>query len=269
MSSNRKSFLGVYRLTFRTEIDVDATDPVPNRVGYHWFRKDDVEDRHESWVTFTPDNSPDWIVGVRLEPDSTGTLVAAELRVFPREDYSDADVNTDYPWLRGEWSRAIASIPEGGIRARMLRSIRLGDHLRESRQTAIDNLRRVPNLLERLVGFGYTAEDIERWRESLTTPEVLAQGHGEDYPELLYARISALYVNAIGSGSKRPHVDVADQLGDGWTSTKVREWVRRARSREMGLLTETAKGVAGGDLTNKARRILDDAGYEEESYGED
>jgi hypothetical protein len=77
--------------------------------------------------------------------------------------------------------------------------------------------------------------------------------------DLFYAQWAERYVEALDVAPDKPikHlVDVGDEVV---TGDEVRARLRRARER--GLLTSPArKGVPGGELTDKAKRVLHEAG---------
>jgi hypothetical protein len=224
----------------------------------------------ESWVNFDLDDRGLWVVAVRFVPDTVGALVAAEVRVFPNER-----VQTDPPTMsndaraRGEWSHDLTSIPTGGVRTRDLRAVKLETHLSSMRWVARQTLLEHVDRLADGDNYRFSEHELRSWRLALVDPEVLAKGRGEEISDLDYARIAALYVGACETGSRRPNAEVAEQLGEGWDATRVKEWVRRCRSRPKRLLTEAAqRGVPGGRLTDKAVRLLEndtrgtgDSGY--------
>ena len=66
------------------------------------------------------------------------------------------------------------------------------------------------------------------------------------------ARLSAEYLEVVGSGSRRPVVEVADRHG--WDVERTRRALGRARAR--GLLLGAGRGRAGGALSGEAERLL-------------
>lgn len=83
-------------------------------------------------------------------------------------------------------------------------------------------------------------------------------------PDLFYAIAALDYVRAMATDERTPirvMVDAAEQRGEHVTEDELRARLRRARSKERGLLTApTRNGVAGGELTDKALRLLREAG---------
>jgi len=80
--------------------------------------------------------------------------------------------------------------------------------------------------------------------------------------DLHYAKAALAYVEALKADPRRPvkhMVDTSPEL----TPDEVRARLRRARERE--LLTGAPKGRPGGELTEKAKKVLHDAGLLTES----
>lgn len=71
--------------------------------------------------------------------------------------------------------------------------------------------------------------------------------------DVKHASIAAMYVRLLDEKEPRPVVALAQQLHLGHKT--VRNYLFTARER--GLLTSAGRGVAGGQLTDKARRLLD------------
>jgi hypothetical protein len=77
--------------------------------------------------------------------------------------------------------------------------------------------------------------------------------------DLFYAQWARRYVKALEAAPRSPiaHL-VATSDNPGTTGDEIRARIRRARERE--LLTSTPKGRPGGELTDKAKALLRDAG---------
>ena len=71
-------------------------------------------------------------------------------------------------------------------------------------------------------------------------------------PDVFYAGIAKEYVDLLGE-STAPTRDLAQRLGYS-SSSVARDLLHQARAR--GLLTGTSKGLAGGQLTDKAKDLL-------------
>jgi hypothetical protein len=70
-------------------------------------------------------------------------------------------------------------------------------------------------------------------------------------PDVFYARLAAQYVELLKSTST-PTKDLAKLRN--YSDSSTRDLLNQARAR--GLLTRSAKGRAGGELTEKARELL-------------
>lgn len=168
-----------------------------------------------------------------------GVPVVGELRIFPHDDYPGR-----HP---GEWRarflQASTEAPPGGLTARLLRQVRVGEHMKVMGQ-----------ILEKFAGelkpLGLTMPPPRRAPRPMKIRE---RSHGRDD---LYARLAEAYVAAFNAGSRTPAADVARRwkLGpDG--AAKVRNLLFKARRR--GMLSDGPGGSkAGGELTDKARAIL-------------
>ena len=73
-------------------------------------------------------------------------------------------------------------------------------------------------------------------------------------PDIFYAGLAKEYVDLLGE-STAPTRDLALKLG--YTTSSIRDFLHQARVR--GLLTGSAKGLAGGHLTEKAKGLLGDS----------
>ena len=74
--------------------------------------------------------------------------------------------------------------------------------------------------------------------------------HGT-WSDLDLARLAAEYVAAVGR-SRKPVQELADEWN--YAESRIKQLMREARHR--GLLTETARRRAGGQLTERARELL-------------
>ena len=70
-------------------------------------------------------------------------------------------------------------------------------------------------------------------------------------PDIFYARLAAEYIELLRTGST-PTKDLAEKHH--YSPASMRDYLNKARSR--GLLTRPQRGRAGGELTDKARRLL-------------
>ena len=70
-------------------------------------------------------------------------------------------------------------------------------------------------------------------------------------PDVFYARLAAQYVEVLTMSSS-PTRDLAERIG--FSASSTRDFLHQARLR--GLLTKSVRGIAGGELTEKAIRLL-------------
>jgi hypothetical protein len=187
-----------------------------------------------------------WVCTYRLA-NQDGQSVIAELSIHP----SGKDV------------------PQGGLTTRILRRVRLGAHLAAITATVRgwasggtprkDRTTHIPAAPGRSaqVRVVFGAEDLDR---------DTAEGLGFSGPprerrpgrpgrsDREFAELAEQYVDARGRGSTRPTADVARERG--YDVAHIRDGIHEARER--GLLTRPAtKGRAGGELTPRARELLE------------
>ncbi len=238
-----------FHRTKAVDFDVEAEPSEDRRLGYV-----SVED---VWAEVPLGRN--WIAAYRLV-EQRGYPVVAELRIFPAEKRVWKNkVGSRSP---GEWSAEFfgckAKVPRGGITARMVRAVRIGEHHRVASEF-ISELRGQggkPNLALDLIQGGAALMEVQSTFEiKKTVPRSdvrprrrLAKGR----PEIFYAEMAGAYVEELQAGSKRPIVDLAKRLR--LDRSKVRDMIYAARRR--GLLSEARHGKRGGDLTDKAKRLL-------------
>ncbi len=198
---------------------------------------------------------PDGYVRVRIPLDDNwlavyelgerdGEPVIGEVRVLPLPKSRKAERE-----LKAALSeRPItyqAEKPSRPLTARTLRRLSPGLALELARETLLE----LPG--KYLVGFHGIRP------EALTAPRRPGRRGRSDR---FWAEIAVLYVEALSRGSRRPIADVAGRLsaqGEPYSQSRVRDVVREARVR--GLLTPAeGRGRAGGQLTERAKSILED-----------
>lgn len=187
----------------------------------------------EAWLEVDLDGG--WIAAYRLIPQG-GQPVVGEIRVFPNENA---------PRRAGRWSAerlgSQAPVPFGGIPARVLRQIRLREHL-----ALLDDIVEAHqkhqsfrlNLLDH--GFKQVAREAGRRGKS----------------DLFYAEIASAYVDLVGERDPIPRLRrrLEEKQGLHFADATIRDFVNRARGR--GLLTRSPPGRPGGELTSKALALL-------------
>lgn len=100
-----------------------------------------------------------------------------------------------------------------------------------------------------------TAADRRAWAKVRANYLDLASRFDRNSADERLASTAALYADLYSSGDQRPYDRLAEELGISVKSAKNRIY----QAREKGLLTSEGQGRAGGQLTSKAREILDGA----------
>lgn len=157
-----------------------------------------------------------WLLGLRLLPE--GDVFPVVETTFLAMDDHEAD----------------------GLTTGVLRDVPLGEIIKKARFDAAA-VRRVVS--------DEAAARVEEW---LASWRVGARGSRAKRPNLAYAALAARYVELVREGERAPAAILARQLG--MSAVTVSQRVREARER--GLLTRTAAGTAGGELTPKALGLL-------------
>lgn len=186
----------------------------------------------EAWLEVVLEGG--WIAAYRLIPQG-GQPVVGEVRIFPEERS---------PRSAGRWSAERlgnqAPVPFGGIPARVLRQLRVREHLALLDEIVQSHQARQSfrlNLLDH--GFEQVAREAGR------------RGRSDHF----YAEIASAYVALIGERDPIPRLRKRlDKEGLHFADATIRDFVNRARDR--GLLTRSPKGRPGGELTPKALELL-------------
>ncbi len=122
--------------------------------------------------------------------------------------------------------------PRGGLTSEILRSVPLGA---------------VPRELNRLIGLTLPKRPVAQLAEDFHKAHRPGRrGRGDGY----YAEVAAAYVSRLDSSSAL--ADLADELA--LSPSQARNLLYAARRK--GLLTEAPGGKAGGQLTDKAKDLL-------------
>lgn len=195
----------------------------------------------EAWVEAPLEGG--WIAAYRLVPQA-GVPVIGEIRIFPQEPRRD-----DTPGLwDGAWDGAtpgrFVEVPDGGLSARVLRQVTVGEHL-QSGSEALALLQQAPGWATMLRGF---SSPKKRRRPK-------GPGGRPRRPDLFYAQLAATYVDALSSGHRNPVERVAVIVRQ--PAGRVRTMLHQARER--GLLAGRQQGRASGQLTPRARVLIKQA----------
>ncbi len=207
----------------------------------------DVKARHSSesaspWVTSTQDVwlesqlDDDWMVAYRFS-NQGGAPVIGEVRFFPVErDFPKRPVGG---WS-AEWLGVRAKVPQGGIRARMLR-VQVGTSLNEFYEDAdrISKRRDIPADVRRAFGLAGDVESFIDRRVRVTS--------SRDETHL------ALVALEYERSGRTPVKKMAARRGV--KPAQVTAEVYQAR--QHGILTRHGQGKGGGTLTEKGRKLID------------
>jgi hypothetical protein len=186
------------------------------------------EDGNRLWVEMP---LGEWGAAARIEAQD-GQPVVAELRITPWRTFDP-----------GTGKHSDPATPPGGLTARQLRRLPLG----ELQRSAYGKLRMLhdrdasPDSLLNADRLGF---------EKLAKPDGRA-ARGDTF----YAMVAARYLEAVADGSRSPVADTAAAL-EGFGRDYTRDVLNEARRRE--LLTRPAKGTAGGALTDRGRKALEE-----------
>ncbi|MBI4345708.1 MAG: hypothetical protein HY553_02565 [Elusimicrobia bacterium] len=186
-----------------------------------------------------------WVAASRLALQA-GRLVVAEFRVFPDEETA---LRREGP---GQWSAEVlgvqAEIPPGGLTARTLRAVRLGEHPKHVREV-------IQWIAERYgadafkpggsLGALGLAPEIERSRPRREA------GRSDSF----FAELADDYLRRHERGSAKPNAEIAAKRGKDVKT--ITGWLNEARAR--GLLTSPGHGKVGGTLTEYGARVLREA----------
>lgn len=176
----------------------------------------------------------DWIAAYRLAFDGRPLPVIAELRVFPAANRAGQP--------KGEWS-GDAPIPGYGITAGLLRKqIRPALHL--------EHLKQLRAKVQQ------AAIDYWRERNEGAAPDRPSRRRGPaPRPDRFYAELARDYVTSVVAGSRHPAADLARSRGI--SRAMSRALVSQARLK--GFLTPAMPGRPMGDLTDRAKSVLQQA----------
>jgi hypothetical protein len=211
-----------------------------------------------------------WRLGVVLMPFE-GTLVVAELRLFPDGDRRKVRNQRQYLSLPaiGQWRPNPAAIsPESPkITGEMLRSISLPDIIRAvQEQWASDMGREDRTAWEQLLGEKPSAiaaefvQSVDLERRAVGRP----RRHKGERRDLELATIASHYADAVSRGSRSPIKDVAVLLGLDPDNPQDRNHIRDAKAQavDKGYLVGTQDRKAAGALSKRAIEIIEAAAKE-------
>lgn len=191
----------------------------------------------ESFWLEIPDD--EWTVAYRLLAKGSNIEVA-EMRIYPTDHPGGYTVDP------GEWSVEPETVPAGGLTARQLRTVRVGKHKQEAGLV-------LKKLRERM-----GADAFDAWMAQYSIPgDLIGSLRRRRKPspdaDLRRAEIAAQYVDLVQQGVRNPRVRLAKQ----WplSPDTIRDELHEARRRDI-LTDAPRKGIAGGQLTEKGRKLL-------------
>lgn len=132
---------------------------------------------------------------------------------------------------------ANAPVPAGGVTARLLRRVKVGELLDEARSCLRESMPQGVRVSGALRGLRHAADGVGD------------RGHGDRF----YAERAASYVQVVADGSRSPVADLAAR----WHCSVATARDHIYKARERGLLTAPPPGRAGGELTDCARVLLE------------
>lgn len=216
--------------------------------GYRWAESfEQPSGKRAAWLEIDID---EWTSAFLLA-EQAGEMVVAEVRFFPKEpepegiwidDPTLGRVKAEFwmgdengPRAHGTWSGQSASVPQGGVPARVLRRVKPGEALRLGFLAA----RSIP-----------PPEDFKRLAERRY------RGKRTKRDDLLLAHVAVVYEQVCREGSQAPSRAVWQHLranGSTYKRGTVRDLVREARKR--GFLADWQHGV-GRVATAKAHDLV-------------
>lgn len=188
---------------------------------------------HDAWLEVELEGG--WIAAYRLMSQGQRPVIG-EVRVYPNESA---------PRPAGRWSAerlgGEAPVPFGGIPARVLRQLRVREHL---------------SLLDEIVDRHQNRQSFRLNLIDHGLEQVVEEAGRRGRSDRFYAEIASAYVGLLGQRAPirrlREKLDKEDGLY--FAEATIRDFVNQARDR--GLLTRSPKGRPGGELTPKALEVL-------------
>ena len=201
-------------------------------------------------ASFEHPDLPGW--GVDLEIDAIGQVASLTLRPWGGPGTNIRSIRDGTTVATFPANRPPGAVPDGGVTARLLRRVPVGALLDRARQELTD-------IHADAADFADQHPDTSAARAISDAALSFASRPGRrGRPDVQFAQLADAYVRALGTGRPSPVQMVAQALYI--SPDTARNALHEARRR--GLLTRPPPGRAGGQLTDKARRLL------EASHGE-
>jgi len=160
----------------------------------------------------------------------------------------------------GTWDEAgkglSATAPSGGLTARLLRQVRVGDHVQWGREVfrQMRPWRRMTRRLRKEMAAILMSEQGGAPAPSRPDhPATPRRGRRPISADVLL-RVAAPYADAVARKSRQPVEDVAKLLRE--PKERISNLVHLARLPRHNLLTQAFQGRAGGQLTDHALAVL-------------
>lgn len=177
----------------------------------------------------------EWTAAYRVLPQH-GQPVIGEVRVFPKESFPSRNPGE---WVGGNLLGLGATVPAGGITARLLRSLQTSETVAAGLEPWQRFLKLVPP----------ARQHHKRWGFRTLRPRRLGGRRGWSEEELLRAAVTYVEI-----GGRRPVAELAKR----WKlkPTQARDLLNAATEKEF--LTPGRPGVASRGLTDKAKQLLEE-----------
>jgi hypothetical protein len=231
-------------------------DVLPDSEGVATVQYGDWPRRRQSWFIESLRDTPKYVVATRVEPDIEGRLIAVELRIFPAA-WLDEDPEPEI----GTWGM-FESAPHDveGLTTTKVRRASVATARKDARAIIKTFADRYPGTspMRGLTEMGWDAPV----RAAAAIDNLTRRLGRAGRPDSAYLPIAVRYVQLLHEGDTKPIKTLAKELG--LRPEQVRDLVRRCRDR--GLLTKIPRhptsrrgaGVAGGELTDKALRLIEE-----------
>lgn len=187
-----------------------------------------------------------WVAAARLTIQA-GRLVIAELRVFPQEETAFRRKEPGGRWS-GEVLGVLAEAPAGGLTARKLGAVRLGQYPR--------HLREVMRWVAEKYGTKAFRPDGSLAALGLVAPTTERPRQRREFgrPDSFYAELAREYVRLVERRSRRPNAEIAARRRE--LVPKITGWLHEARLRGLLAPKDATQGRPEGRLTPLAERVL-------------
>lgn len=180
-----------------------------------------------------------WRAMLRIVPSKSGNPIVAEIRIFPRE--SDADrvaASLDPEEWSGCYVGSRAVVPGSGLTARILKTVKVGEAIREAK-----------GIMRGKFDANPAGGPLEGFWPS--RPGAGAKHGGrKPIPDEVLVSVAHTYAEAWRSPKPVQVTATRHRI----RPTQARDWVRLARER--GILEPADSTRPGGELTAKGRRLL-------------